>query len=169
MTHQVCLIIRRAYGFHSPEVALATFLLACGPVYLKLSYHTLPPTCRAVAKNARRRSAGCPGWCGVRRAGLSRPGRLSPACVDVWLNGGLIIWCLTAGTSSIDVPSRCRASLTWPVSGGLGRLGHPSAPPSQLRFGELSRGSAAIRPVPPHLSRTRSGGIHGTASRTTSA
>jgi hypothetical protein len=34
----------------------------------------------------------------------------------------------TAGTASAAVPSRRRVSLAWPISGGLGRLGHPSVP-----------------------------------------
>lgn len=34
------LIIRRAYGFHTAENALALILLACGPVTLTLPYHT---------------------------------------------------------------------------------------------------------------------------------
>jgi transposase len=38
--NKVHLIIRRAYGFHSPEAALATVMLVCRPVNLKLSYHT---------------------------------------------------------------------------------------------------------------------------------
>lgn len=37
---KVRLIIRRAYGFHSAENALALILLACGPVTLTLPYHT---------------------------------------------------------------------------------------------------------------------------------
>jgi transposase len=40
LNNKVRLIIRRAYGFHSPESALATVMLACGPVNLKLPYHT---------------------------------------------------------------------------------------------------------------------------------
>ncbi|MBV9140168.1 MAG: transposase [Pseudonocardiales bacterium] len=43
LNNKVRLIIRRAYGFHSAEAALATVMLACGPVNLKLPYHT-PPT-----------------------------------------------------------------------------------------------------------------------------
>lgn len=39
MNNKVRLIIRRAYGFHSPEAALATVMLACGPVNLELLYH----------------------------------------------------------------------------------------------------------------------------------
>ncbi len=37
---KVRLLIRRAYGFHSAEAALALVLLACGPVTLELRYHT---------------------------------------------------------------------------------------------------------------------------------
>lgn len=40
LNNKVRLIIRRAYGFHSPDAALATVLLACGPANLKLPYHT---------------------------------------------------------------------------------------------------------------------------------
>jgi transposase len=40
LNNKVRLIIRRAYGFHSAEAALATAMLACGPVTLKLPYHT---------------------------------------------------------------------------------------------------------------------------------
>ncbi len=31
---------RRAYGFHTPQAALALIMLACGPVTLELPYHT---------------------------------------------------------------------------------------------------------------------------------
>lgn len=37
---KVRLLIRRAYGFHSAQAALALILLACGPVTLNLPYHT---------------------------------------------------------------------------------------------------------------------------------
>ena len=37
---KVRLLIRRAYGFHSAEAALALMMLACGPVKLELPYHT---------------------------------------------------------------------------------------------------------------------------------
>ena len=37
---KVRLLIRRAYGFHSAEAALALVMLACGPVKLELPYHT---------------------------------------------------------------------------------------------------------------------------------
>jgi transposase len=37
---KVRLLIRRAYGFHSAEAALALVMLACGPVELELPYHT---------------------------------------------------------------------------------------------------------------------------------
>jgi transposase len=40
LNNKVRLIIRRAYGFHSPEAALAAVMLACGPVNLTLPYHT---------------------------------------------------------------------------------------------------------------------------------
>ncbi len=39
LNNKVRLIIRRAYGFHSAEAALATVMLACGPVTLELPYH----------------------------------------------------------------------------------------------------------------------------------
>ncbi|OUS81265.1 hypothetical protein CA951_41625 [Rhodococcus sp. NCIMB 12038] len=38
LNNKVRLIIRRAYGFHTAENALALMLLACGPV--ALPYHT---------------------------------------------------------------------------------------------------------------------------------
>lgn len=40
LNNKVRLIIRRAYGFHSAQAALALVLLACGPVTLQLPYHT---------------------------------------------------------------------------------------------------------------------------------
>jgi transposase len=40
LNNKVRLIIRRAYGFHTAEAALATIMLACGPVNLELPYHT---------------------------------------------------------------------------------------------------------------------------------
>jgi transposase len=40
LNNKVRLLIRRAYGFHSPEAALALVQLACGPVTLRLPYHT---------------------------------------------------------------------------------------------------------------------------------
>lgn len=40
LNNKVRLIIRRAYGFHSPDAALALVQLACGPVTLELPYHT---------------------------------------------------------------------------------------------------------------------------------
>jgi len=40
LNNKVRLLIRRAYGFHSPEAALALIQLACGPVTLELPYHT---------------------------------------------------------------------------------------------------------------------------------
>ncbi|MGH3833026.1 MAG: transposase [Pseudonocardiaceae bacterium] len=41
LNNKVRMIIRRAYGFHSAQAALATVMLACGPVNLELPYHTL--------------------------------------------------------------------------------------------------------------------------------
>ena len=40
LNNKVRLIIRRAYGFHSAENALAMIMLVCGPVTLELPYHT---------------------------------------------------------------------------------------------------------------------------------
>lgn len=40
LNNKVRLIIRRAYGFHTAEAALATITLTCGPVNLQLPYHT---------------------------------------------------------------------------------------------------------------------------------
>lgn len=40
LNNKIRLIIRRAYGFHSPEAALALVMLACGPITLTLPYHT---------------------------------------------------------------------------------------------------------------------------------
>lgn len=40
LNNKVRLIIRRAYGFHSAKAALATVMLACGPVNLELPYHS---------------------------------------------------------------------------------------------------------------------------------
>ena len=40
LNNKVRLIIRRAYGFHTPEAALAAVMLTCGPVNLDLPYHT---------------------------------------------------------------------------------------------------------------------------------
>lgn len=40
LNNKVRLIIRRAYGFHSAEAALALVQLACGAVTLELPYHT---------------------------------------------------------------------------------------------------------------------------------
>lgn len=40
LNNKVRLIIHRAYGFHTPEAALALIMLACGPANLKLPYHT---------------------------------------------------------------------------------------------------------------------------------
>ena len=40
LNNKIRLIIRRAYGFHSAEAALALVMLTCGPVTLELPYHT---------------------------------------------------------------------------------------------------------------------------------
>jgi transposase len=40
LNNKVRLIIRRAYGFHTPQAALAAVMLACGPAKLELPYHT---------------------------------------------------------------------------------------------------------------------------------
>jgi transposase len=40
LNNKVRLLIRRAYGFHTAEAALALVMLACGPVNLELPYHT---------------------------------------------------------------------------------------------------------------------------------
>jgi transposase len=40
LNNKVRLIIRRAYGFHTAEAALASIMLTCGPVNLQLPYHT---------------------------------------------------------------------------------------------------------------------------------
>lgn len=40
LNNKVRLIIRRAYGFHSPQAALALVMLSCGPTNLNLPYHT---------------------------------------------------------------------------------------------------------------------------------
>jgi transposase len=40
LNNKVRLLIRRAYGYHTAEAALATIMLACGPVDLELPYHT---------------------------------------------------------------------------------------------------------------------------------
>jgi len=42
LNNKVRLIIRRAYGFHTAQNALALILLSCGPVTLTLPYHTGP-------------------------------------------------------------------------------------------------------------------------------
>jgi len=39
LNNKVRLIIRRAYGFHSADNALAMIMLTCGPVTVKLPYH----------------------------------------------------------------------------------------------------------------------------------
>jgi hypothetical protein len=40
LNNKVRLIINRAYGFNSADAALALIMLTCGPVTLKLPYHT---------------------------------------------------------------------------------------------------------------------------------
>lgn len=40
LNNKVRLIIRRAYGFHTAENALALIMLTCGPVTVNLPYHT---------------------------------------------------------------------------------------------------------------------------------
>lgn len=40
LNNKVRLIIRRAYGFHNAENALAMIMLVCGPITLELPYHT---------------------------------------------------------------------------------------------------------------------------------
>lgn len=40
LNNKIRLIIRRAYGFRTPENALAMIMLVCGPVTLELPYHT---------------------------------------------------------------------------------------------------------------------------------
>lgn len=40
LNNKVRLIIRRAYGFHNAENALAMIILVCGPATLELPYHT---------------------------------------------------------------------------------------------------------------------------------
>jgi transposase len=40
LNNKVRLIIRRAYGFHNAENALAMIMLICGPVTVELPYHT---------------------------------------------------------------------------------------------------------------------------------
>ena len=40
LNRKIRTMIMRAYGFHSPEAALALIMLTCGPVTLKLPYHT---------------------------------------------------------------------------------------------------------------------------------
>ena len=42
LNNHVRLIIRRAYGFHSPTAALALVMLSCGPIQLRLP-HERPP------------------------------------------------------------------------------------------------------------------------------
>lgn len=40
LNNKVRLIIRRAYGFHTPKAALALIMLTCGSTNLTLPYHT---------------------------------------------------------------------------------------------------------------------------------
>ena len=40
LNNKVRNIIRRSYGFHTAEAALAIVMLACGPTNLELPYHT---------------------------------------------------------------------------------------------------------------------------------
>jgi transposase len=42
LNNHVRLIIRRAYGFHSPEAALALVMLSCGPITLLLPHERAP-------------------------------------------------------------------------------------------------------------------------------
>lgn len=42
LNNKVRLIIRRAYGFHSAQAALALVMLACGPITLHLPHHQRP-------------------------------------------------------------------------------------------------------------------------------
>jgi transposase len=42
LNNRVRLIIRRAYGFHPPEAALALIMLSCGPIELKLPHELHP-------------------------------------------------------------------------------------------------------------------------------
>jgi transposase len=40
LNNKIRTMTRRAYGFHSPEAALALIMLTCGPIVLTLPYHT---------------------------------------------------------------------------------------------------------------------------------
>jgi transposase len=40
LNNKIRTMTRRAYGFHSPEAALALIMLTCGPTTLTLPYHT---------------------------------------------------------------------------------------------------------------------------------
>lgn len=40
LNNHVRLNIRRAYGFHSPEAALALVMLTCGPIQLRLPHES---------------------------------------------------------------------------------------------------------------------------------
>jgi hypothetical protein len=39
LNNKIRTMIRRSYGFHTPEAALALIMLACGPLEIKLPYH----------------------------------------------------------------------------------------------------------------------------------
>jgi transposase len=43
LNNKVRLIVRRAYGFHSANAALALVLLTCGPITLKLPHELHTP------------------------------------------------------------------------------------------------------------------------------
>jgi transposase len=40
LNNKIRTMTRRAYGFHSPQAALALIMLTCGPTTLTLPYHT---------------------------------------------------------------------------------------------------------------------------------
>lgn len=42
LNNHVRLITRRAYGFHSPQAALALVMLSCGPIELHLPHERVP-------------------------------------------------------------------------------------------------------------------------------
>jgi hypothetical protein len=42
LNNKIRTMTRRAYGFHSPQAALALIMLTCGPTTLTLPYHTAP-------------------------------------------------------------------------------------------------------------------------------
>lgn len=39
LNNKIRMIVRRAYGFHSPEATLAMIMLVCGSVEVRLPYH----------------------------------------------------------------------------------------------------------------------------------